>query len=173
MTSAIADRTLVFILTSAVLWSCSNQNPHTMTEAESNLIIKGVKTTTNKILEYTQNAQVDSFLGYYDHGPAFLAFSGDGKMRNYEEFKKLTTDYYTSVEKQDVTTIREKFNAMDVNLVIFGWTGNIMAHFKNGATMKMNGYSVTMVLKKIGSQWKVIHSHESSPPPEIMKQTLQ
>ena len=140
-----------------------------MTEAESSQIIKEVKTTTDKILEYTQNAQVDSFLGYYDQSPTFLAFSGDGKMRNYEAFKKLATEYYTSVEKQDVTTIREKFNVMDVNLVIFGWTGNMIAHFKNGDKMKMNGYSVTMVLKKMDGHWKVIHSHESSPPPEIMK----
>jgi len=35
--------------------------------------------------------------------------------------------------------------------------------------MKMKNYGVTFVFKKIDNQWKVIHSHESSLPPEILK----
>ena len=62
-----------------------------------------------------------------------------------------------------------KFNVVDTNLVIFGWTGNIVAQFKNGDTMNMNNYSVTNVFKKVGGKWKIIHSHESALPPEIIE----
>jgi hypothetical protein len=63
----------------------------------------------------------------------------------------------------------EKFHVVDTNLVILGWTGDIIAQFKSGDTMKMSNYSVTSVFKKIDSKWKVIHSHESALPPEIIK----
>ena len=140
-----------------------------MTEAESDHIIKDVKSIFSRITEYTERAQSDSLLSCYDNSPTFLAFSGDGKMRNYEEFKKVCTEYYDSLKEQKVMTIKEKYHVIDINLVILGWTGNIIAQFKNGDTMKMNNYSVTFIFEKIDSKWKVIHSHESALPPEIIK----
>ena len=66
-------------------------------------------------------------------------------------------------------TLQEKIHVIDTNLVILGWTGNIIAQFKNGDIMKMNNYAITSVFKKMDTRWKVIHSHESSLPPEIIK----
>ena len=65
--------------------------------------------------------------------------------------------------------IQEKIHVIDTNLVIIGWTGNIIAQFKSGDIMKMNNYSITSVFKKIDNKWKVFHSHESALPPEIIK----
>ena len=140
-----------------------------MTANESDYIIKEVKSVFAEIAKYSEKAQLDSFLSCYDNSPAFLHFSGDGKMRNYEEFKKIYAGYYTTLKQQKLSTITEKFNVIDTNLVIAGWTGNIVAQFKNGDIMIMNNYSVTNVFKKIDGKWKIIHSHESSLPPEIKK----
>ena len=140
-----------------------------MTEAESNQIIKEVKSTSDKLTEYSEKAQLDSFLSCYADLPDFLHFSSDGKMRNYEEFKKICTVYYDSLKEQKVITNQEKFHVLDTNLVISGWTGNIIAQFKNGDEMKMDNYSITSLFKKIDGKWKIIHSHESALPPEIIK----
>jgi len=140
-----------------------------MTEAENHEIEKSVKGIFDKMTEYSEGAQSDLFLSYYDNSPTFLHFSGDGKMRNYEEFKKVCTEYYNSLKEQKIITIQEKINVIDTNLVVLGWTGNIIAQFKSGDTMKMNDYSITSLFKKIDNKWKVIHSHESSLPPEIIK----
>ena len=140
-----------------------------MTEAESQAAIKEVKAVFYKLGEYSEQAQVDSFLGCYDNTPAFSHFSADGKMRNYEEFKGISSEYYSALGHQTVSTITEKFNALDSDLVITGWTGNIIAHFKNGDIMNMYNYSISNLFKKIKGQWRIIHSHESSLPPEIIK----
>ena len=169
MTSNISGKTLVLIFTSTILLSCLNQNPHKMTEGESKQIIKEVKSLSDKIIEYTQRAQLDSLLSCYDNSPTFLAFSSDGKMRNYEEFKKNCTEYYNALKKQKVLTTQEEFHVIDENLVILGWSGDIIAELQNGDTMKMKNYSVTFVFKKIDTKWKIIHSHESALPPEIIK----
>ncbi len=60
-------------------------------------------------------------------------------------------------------------NVLMKSLAIAGWTGNIVAQFKNGDSMIMNNYSITNVLKKIDGEWKIIHSHESALPPVIKK----
>lgn len=140
-----------------------------MTEARPDQFIKEVKNIVDKMAKYSEEAQSDHFLSFYHNSPAFLHFSSDGKMRNYEEFKKICSEYYTSLRQQKLSTIAEKFNVVDIDLVIVGWTGNIIAEFKNGDTMIMNDYSVTNVFKRIDSNWRIIHSHESSLPPEIIK----
>ncbi len=140
-----------------------------MTETQVHDIIKDVKGTFNKMTEYSEGAKSDLFLSCYDNSPTFLHFSGDGKMRNYEEFKKICVEYYNALKAQKIITIQENVNVIDPDLVILGWTGNIVAQFKNGDTMNMNNYSITNVFKKIGNKWKVIHSHESALPPEIIK----
>ena len=137
-----------------------------MTANESDNIIKEVKAVFDELCNYSEKAQLNSFLSCYDNSPAFLHFSGDGKMRNYEEFKKICGEYYTTLKGQKLSTITERFNVIDAKLVIAGWTGNITAQFKNGDTMIMKDYSITNVFKKIDDNWKIIHSHESSLPPE-------
>lgn len=140
-----------------------------MTEVESNYILKEVKSVFDLMTKYSEEAQFEPFLRFYDNSPTFSHFSADGKMRNYEELKKACSEYYTALKQQKLSTISEKFNVIDRNLVIVAWTGNITAQFKNSDTMNMSNYSVTNVFKKIDGQWKIIHSHESSLPPEIIK----
>ncbi|HET9433844.1 MAG TPA: nuclear transport factor 2 family protein [Chitinophagaceae bacterium] len=139
-----------------------------MTESETNRVKEEVREALNKITEYSQEARLDSFLNAYHNCPDFLHFSADGKMRTYSEFRQICTEYYTSLIRQKLFTISRTFQVLDANLVITGWTGNINAQFKNGQSMNMSNYSVTHVFKKIGSDWKIIHSHESSLPPEII-----
>ena len=143
-----------------------------MTETESHGVLKEVKAVFDNIIRYSEQARLGPFLSCYDNSPEFLHFSADGKMRNYEEFKNVCTEYYLALGHQEVSTIGEKFNVLDANLVITGWTGNIIAHFKNGDVMHMHNYSISNLFKKIKGQWKVIHTHESSLPPEIIKKSL-
>ena len=139
-----------------------------MAEAESDHPVKEVKNLFDKLTEYSEGAQLDSFISFYDNSQTFLHISSDGKMRNYEEFKIICGEYYNSLKEQKIMTIHEKIHVIDMNVVVLGWTGNIVAHFKNGDTMKMNNYSITSLFKKIDNRWKKIHSHESALPPEII-----
>jgi hypothetical protein len=170
MNSNISGRVLTLIITTTILFSCSNHKPGKMTEAESHDIEELVKVVADKMAEYSERGQLAPFLSCYDSSSHFLHFSSDGKMRNYESFKKICSEYYDGLQEQKITTTEEKIHAVDTNLVIVGWTGNIIAHFKNGDTMIMNNYSITNIFKKIDNNWKVIHSHESALPPEIIKQ---
>jgi hypothetical protein len=121
--------------------------------------------------KYAEQAKTDSFLKYYNNSDELLHFSSDGRMRNYPEFKKICSEYYTSLEQQVISTTLKKLTIINENLVISGWTGNIKAQFKSRNIMIMNNYSVTNVFRKIDNEWKIIHSHESALPPEIFKKS--
>lgn len=140
-----------------------------MTTAESGRIIKELKAVSAELTRVSEEARLDSFLSYYDGSPGFVHISSDGVMRNYEAFKNICTDYYTSLQYQEVLTVREEFNVVDAGFVISAWTGNITARFKNGDTMILKNYSITNLFRKTGGHWKIIHSHESALPPGISK----
>ena len=134
-----------------------------------NRILNEVKLFARNLTHYSETAQLDLFLACYVDISEFLAVSGDGTIRNYNEFKKIASDYYGTLKEQKLTTVAEKFHILDENTVLLCWTGNIDAYFKKGDTWKMQNYTVTYVFKKINGIWKIIHSHESSLPPEIIK----
>lgn len=134
--------------------------------------IKEIKLTYDKITQYSEIADLDSFLSYYDNSQDFLHISGDGQMRNYEAYKIICADYYKALKKQNITTVQEKIQLIETNLAVMGWSGNIIANFKNGDKMIMNNYSITSLFKKIDGKWKIIHAHESSLPSEIIHQTV-
>jgi len=93
----------------------------------------------------------------------------ENRCRQSKVFALLTKSTILSLKQQKLSTIKEKINVIDTNLVLVGWTGNILAHSKNGNTMIMNNYSVTNVFKKINGKWRLIHSLESSLPTEMEK----
>ena len=128
-----------------------------------------IKNILNKIANSSEQALLDSFLSAYHNSPTFLHFSADGNRRNYEEFKNICTEYYTALDHQKIETTSETINVIELNFVTTGWTGNITAYFKTGNKMIMKNYSVSNLFKKIEGEWKIIHSHESSLPPEITK----
>lgn len=140
-----------------------------MTATESEQVKKELKDIHLTLTEYSEKGQLDLFLSYFDNSPAFIQIGSDGNRRNYEELKQACMEYYAGLKQQKISTITEKFNVLTKEIVILAWTGNILAEFKNGDRMKMNNYSITNVFKKEGGKWKIIHSHESALPPEIIK----
>lgn len=65
-----------------------------MTASDNKQIINEVKKVSDSITYFAEKAQSDFLLQCYSNSDNFLAFSSDGKMRKYEEFKNLCTRYY-------------------------------------------------------------------------------
>jgi predicted PilT family ATPase len=132
-------------------------------------ILNELRPVLDSITRYTETAEVDLFLRCYVNSPDFTAVSADGIIRNYADFEKIAKEYYGSVIRQKVATLHEIIHILDEFTAVFCWSGNIDAFFKNGDLMIMKNYSVTFLFKKIRGEWKVIHSHESVLPPQIVK----
>jgi hypothetical protein len=165
MSHKMNARVHLILFVCLTLFSCFNQKNEKMQKVDTNAIAKEVKSVSDSLTRYSENGQLELFFKGYDNSPTFSHFSSEGKMRNYEELKKICAEYYTGLKEQKVTTLSEKINVIDENLVIVGWTGNITAQLKNGDSIEMNNYAITNVFRKTDGQWKIIHSHESSLPP--------
>jgi SnoaL-like domain len=142
-----------------------------MLQKDKDRITDEVRPWLEKLILYSETAQWESFLSCYAQTPEFLAVSADGIIRNFGDFRTLCKEYYQSVKEQKATTIRESFHILDERTVILSWSGDIDAFFKTGEIMKMRNYTVTFLYQKIEEGWKVVHSHESTLPPQIVSST--
>lgn len=136
---------------------------------DENQILDEVKLFARNLTHYSETAQLDIFLACYADTPDFIAISSDAVIRNHSDLKKICEDYYGTLQEQKLTTVFAKFHILNEITVLHCWSGNIDAYFKNGDTWKMQKYTVTYIFKKISGVWKIIYSHESSLPPEIIK----
>jgi hypothetical protein len=171
MNSSVRNRIIAWTLTVLIVSSCSTKEAKQLTAMDIEQITNEVKQTFDTLIHYSEAAQLNLFLSCYDSASTFAHFSIDGSMRNYEEFRTICEEYYNAIKEQKLTTMQEKVQVIDANLAVLGWTGNIVAQFKNGDVMKMNNYGITSVFKKIDNKWTIVHTHESSLPPKIIKNT--
>jgi len=169
MTLHLLNKVILSLFALLLLNSCFTANENETFYMDTKQIITEVKKASDTITKYATEAELNSLLQCYSDSPDFLAISSDGKCRDFEDFRKVCTEYYQSLARQKVSTKKEIYYVLDNSHVILTWTGNITAYFKNGGSMKMKDYSVSSLFKKIGKNWKVIHSQESSLPPEISK----
>lgn len=139
-----------------------------MTQTDKNRIRGEVRPLLENLTLYSETAQWESFLRCYAQTPDFIAISADGVMRNFGDFKTLCKEYYQSLKEQKATTIRESVHILDERTVVLSWSGDIDAFFKTGDIMKMRNYTVTLLYQKIKGEWKIVHSHESALPPQII-----
>lgn len=136
---------------------------------DTDQILNEVRAFADALTHYSETAKSDSFLRCYADIPDFLAISADGMIRNYEDFRKICKSYYESLKAQKINTTYIKYHVLDPDIVVFCWSGDIDAYFKNGDTMKMQNYTATYLCRKIGGEWKIIHSHDSALPAQIIK----
>jgi hypothetical protein len=144
------------------------ENFYTM-NIDTHRVLNELRPIIEEFIHYSETAQVDLFVRGYAETTDFLAVSADGIIRNYPELKKICKEYYESLREQKITTTHQIFHVLDEITVLLCWSGNIDAFFKNGDVMKMRNYTVTSLYKKMSGEWKVIHSHESSLPPQLIK----
>jgi ketosteroid isomerase-like protein len=142
-----------------------------MAPSQEEQMIKDVKQVAKKLIDSSEKADLGSVLSCYEDSLLFLAVAADGKKRNFTDFINICSEYYGQLKNQRVHTQKEETHIIGPGLVRVCWTGDITAHFINGDTMKMTQYSITELFRKTNGQWKIIHSHESALPPEILHST--
>ena len=138
-------------------------------DIDKDKILNEVGLVVKDLIHYSENAQSELFLRCYLASPDFVAVSADGMIRNYQDFSQVCKDYYASLKEQKSSTIHEIYHVVDEITVVFCWSGNIDAFFKNGDFWKMQQYTVTYLFRKIDKEWKIIHTHESALPVQMVK----
>lgn len=120
----------------------------------------------NKILEGIRRANVDEVTAPYWNSKQLILFNNNGSVtRGWDQMRKNRESSYPDMKdvKLDVRDVHVTMLGRDGALVTCLWT---QSQTYKGAPETATG-RMTLVFKRLGTDWKVVHLHTSpdAPPP--------
>ena len=122
----------------------------------------GVADTFNELLNGIRNADVNAVTNIYWNSPRLILYNSNGSVtKGWEQMRRNRESSYKDVK--DV-----KLEVRDVSISMLGTNGAVVSClWTQSQTFKGTPDSasgrMTLVFKRIGKEWKVIHLHTSDP----------
>ncbi len=114
--------------------------------------------------ESVLNKNVDAFCALYDSDIHIFDMWDQWSMRGINAWRAMANDWFTSLGTERVTVEARNVESvvtadMAVGHAIFSYT----AFSAQGEKLRSLDNRITVVLKRVGDSWKVIHEHTSAP----------
>jgi ketosteroid isomerase-like protein len=121
---------------------------------------KAVRAVFDKLVKGIEDSDVEAVTSVYNNSPSTLYFNNNGTTtRGWEQDKANRESRYSKITnaKLDATSVRIEMLGTGGALLTCQWTQT--QNFE-GKPESASG-RMTLVFKKIGKQWKIIHLHTS------------
>ena len=134
----------------------------------------GVAAAFNKLLNGIRKADVNAVTSVYWNSPRLALFNNNGSVtKGWEQLRKNRESSYPDVKdvKLDVRDVSVTMLGRDAAVVTCLWN---QSQTYKGTPESASG-RMTLVFKRVGNDWKVIHLHTSpeAPPPSTVMTSEQ
>ena len=126
------------------------------------VVVGSVSETFNELLNGIRKADVDAVTNIYWNSPRLILFNSNGTVtKGWEQMRRNRESSYKDLK--DV-----KLEVRDVSISMLGRDGAVVSclwtqsQISKGAPDSASG-RMTLVFKRVGKDWKVIHLHTSDP----------
>jgi hypothetical protein len=144
---------------------CASRNGEELTQQQTNQIVSEVKTVGDSVMAHFVRLDGPGALAFYANTPHWVMFNADGSQWTYEMTRRgLTSDTISTAKSYKYTTVSQNFWVVNRDLVIAAWVIKDVAVMKSGDTLSVDPHPYTVVLQKIGGQWKIVWSQDSGTP---------
>jgi len=126
---------------------------------------KDVLAAFNALLDGIRKADVNAVTSAYWNSPQFVRFNSNGTVtRGWAQMRTNLESSYSKLEdvKLDERDVRVQMLGRDGAVVTFLWT---QSQTYNGTPETATGRT-TLVFRRIGTSWKVVHTHISPDGPD-------
>jgi ketosteroid isomerase-like protein len=122
---------------------------------------KDVLATFNALLEGIRRADVDAVTSFYWNSPQFVRFNGNGTVtKGWAQMRTNLASSYPNLKdvKLEPRDVHVQMLGRDGAVLSFLWT---QSQTSNGTPETATGRT-TLVFRRIGTAWKIVHAHISS-----------
>jgi len=144
------------------------QQPKTTTPAGQVTPSSTVLAAFNTLLDGIRHANVKAVTGAYQNSPRLILFNNNGTVtRGWEQLKENREASYPDLKdvKLEVKDLHVTMLGRDAALITCQWTQSQV--FK-GVPENASG-RMTIVFRKVGTDWKAIHLHTSPDKPDATR----
>jgi ketosteroid isomerase-like protein len=124
-------------------------------------VAKDVLATFNTLLEGIRRADVEAVTSVYWNSPQFVRFNGNGTVtKGWAQMRTNLESSYPNLKdvKLEPRDVHVQMLGRDGAVLSFLWT---QSQTSNGTPETATGRT-TLVFRRIGTSWKIVHSHISS-----------
>jgi ketosteroid isomerase-like protein len=142
----------------------NTQKPRATEAAGQTAPAGSVLAAFNALLEGIRHANVKAVTNAYENSPRLMLFNNNGTVtRGWDQLKANRESSYPDLKevKLDIRDLRVTMLGRDAALITCLWT---QSQTFRGAPETASG-RLTIVFRKIGTQWKAIHLHTSPDKP--------
>lgn len=150
----------LIILTLSLVAFGQNSKAARAAAAQSAADEKAVRTAFQDLVKGIENSNVDGVTGVYWNSPKTLYYNNNGSVTiGWEQDRKNREARYPRISNV-------KLEVRNLNVMMLGNEGSVVAcQWKQTQDFEGNSESasgrMTLVFKKIGKDWKVVHLHTS------------
>ena len=130
-----------------------------------------VRATFDRLVEGIRQADAEKVMSVYENSPKILFFNNNGSVtQGWEEMKRVREEGYAKTKNVtlDVTGVRVEMLSPTSAYVSCKWK---QTQEYDGKLEDASG-RMTLVFKKIGKDWKVVHLHTSPDNPAASRPVL-
>jgi hypothetical protein len=142
-------------------FGCASPESNQLRPQQEDQLKLEVKTVADSIWAKWEQIDPQAALQYYWDSPDWMSFNSQGSRYDLQTYRKLGTDFKNSATAYKWTTTRQDFKVLAKDAVICTWIGKDEALWKSGGKTSCDPHAYTLVFRKIASQWKLVHSHDS------------
>jgi ketosteroid isomerase-like protein len=125
---------------------------------------KAIQNAFDRLIEGIKTADADKVMSVYENSPRILFFNNNGTVtQGWDAMKKLREESYAKAKNVniDITGLRIEMLGPSAAYLTCKWT---QSQEYDGKLESSSG-RMTLVFKKIGSDWKIVHLHTSPDAP--------
>jgi ketosteroid isomerase-like protein len=126
---------------------------------------KDVLATFNSLLEGIRHADVNAVTGVYWNSPQLVLFNNNGTVtKGWQQMRTNRESSYPNLKdvKLDARDVHVQMLGRDGAVVTFLWS---QSQTYNGTPDSATGRT-TLVFRRIGTAWKIVHAHTSTDAPD-------
>jgi|GEM_PF-2550893 len=142
-----------------------------LTEAQKASIRKEVTQVTRAWTQANERSDFKAVMNLYASHPDFPVMYADseGKVMDFEGLQKSAHEGFDGATHYVVTIRREMLTVLDADTALWAFQGGWQGTLKSGAVLKADACAVSLLLRRVGRNWKIVYQHESYPPPVGVK----
>lgn len=151
---------------------CYAATNSSISDKEKEKIKVEVKEVINTLIAGCEQLNLDIVCGTYYDSPDFR-YIYNGKIFEYKDIVNAMQPLFDTMAGQKFTFFNEHYNILDRSTVLYTANCKLIAYFKDGHIAVDDPGAAQFILKKIGREWKIIYTVESTVEKKIEKQQAE
>jgi hypothetical protein len=159
----VTSLALAHLALAAALAAPAAQAP-SLTEEVRARIIEEVRPVVQAMMAASQRLDIDAAIKDCQDTPETLVVGSDGTITDFKSLREELRGFYASQASLRFTPIREVFQVLAPDLVLYAWTYRVDGASRKGRRWVIDPEAASFLLRKVDGAWKFIFFHESSGP---------